>query len=370
MGCNAWNHPIDCNCGWGGDTGGGFRATIAVRSELPADGLQWRSATASYDSYVVPNARCPVCGGDVFFYQSPSGGRVFFDELGPPWPKHPCTDNSSWQRSTTAVLGARGYQSAIRSRIPRSEEWHPLVLYRRHRGVQFDRLYVNHQTNGLAGVFLQVPKAAFDGVPIFWRRAPNQPGHIELSAIDSSHKEERQSIPGWFATDADVTNFEAGTPPSARALNMLGWSMSFHWEANGVIPSFDRLATKCGLSSPSNKEWRSHALIDLAGALNYFEQAAALGSWEAKTNLAVILRDGLTEQPQPERAFELFRQAAESSDPIPLRHLAYCYRHAIGTPGDSERASALDDLAKAKEEEISRRIRAELEALMASRTRN
>ncbi|WP_097010311.1 hypothetical protein [Pseudodesulfovibrio profundus] len=27
----------------------------------------------------------------VFYYQSPNGGRVFFDELGPPWPKHPCT---------------------------------------------------------------------------------------------------------------------------------------------------------------------------------------------------------------------------------------------------------------------------------------
>jgi hypothetical protein len=33
-----------------------------------------------------------VCGEQVFFYQSPSGGRVFFDHLGPPWPKHPCTD--------------------------------------------------------------------------------------------------------------------------------------------------------------------------------------------------------------------------------------------------------------------------------------
>ncbi|WP_344951701.1 DUF349 domain-containing protein [Terrabacter ginsenosidimutans] len=29
----------------------------------------------------------------MFFYQAPSGGRVLFDELGPPWPKHPCTDN-------------------------------------------------------------------------------------------------------------------------------------------------------------------------------------------------------------------------------------------------------------------------------------
>lgn len=42
-------------------------------------------------SYTIPNARCPVCKEEVFFYRSPNGGSVFFDELGPPWPKHPCT---------------------------------------------------------------------------------------------------------------------------------------------------------------------------------------------------------------------------------------------------------------------------------------
>jgi hypothetical protein len=37
----------------------------------------------------------------VYFYRSPSGGRVFFDDLGPPWPKHPCTDNPSvtWEQA-------------------------------------------------------------------------------------------------------------------------------------------------------------------------------------------------------------------------------------------------------------------------------
>src|SRR6266705_4741986 len=54
-----------------------------------------------YPSYVNPNTHCPVCGAEVYFYQSPSGGRVFFDELGPPWPKHPCTssDDSSVRRT-------------------------------------------------------------------------------------------------------------------------------------------------------------------------------------------------------------------------------------------------------------------------------
>ena len=96
--CNAWNHPADCNCGWGGDGqsggfggygGGGGFSTFRSTS----DGQFFEFPFITYPSYVIPNARCPVCGCAVYFYQSPFGGRVFFDELGPPWPKHPCTDN-------------------------------------------------------------------------------------------------------------------------------------------------------------------------------------------------------------------------------------------------------------------------------------
>lgn len=46
-------------------------------------------------AFVVPNAHCPVCGALVFFYQNQFGSRVYFDELGPPWPKHPCTDTGA-----------------------------------------------------------------------------------------------------------------------------------------------------------------------------------------------------------------------------------------------------------------------------------
>ena len=46
-------------------------------------------------SWSEPNAICPVCGQAVFFYQNENGSRVFFDQLGPPWLKHPCTDIQS-----------------------------------------------------------------------------------------------------------------------------------------------------------------------------------------------------------------------------------------------------------------------------------
>ncbi|MBJ6125395.1 hypothetical protein [Microvirga splendida] len=41
---------------------------------------------------MTPNATCPVCGVRVYFYANSNGSRVFFDDVGPPWPKHPCTD--------------------------------------------------------------------------------------------------------------------------------------------------------------------------------------------------------------------------------------------------------------------------------------
>jgi hypothetical protein len=48
-----------------------------------------------------------VCNAPVFFYANAAGSRVYFDDLGPPWPKHPCTDNGP-QRITSveAMNGA------------------------------------------------------------------------------------------------------------------------------------------------------------------------------------------------------------------------------------------------------------------------
>jgi hypothetical protein len=62
--------------------------------------------------FVNPNAECPFCGEPVFFYQNVFGSRVFFDELGPPWPKHPCLDNAS------AIEG----QSTVQQPVARTAE--------------------------------------------------------------------------------------------------------------------------------------------------------------------------------------------------------------------------------------------------------
>jgi hypothetical protein len=96
--CNAWNHSPGCTCGWGGDghlgRSDGYSSPFHASSGMYYFSDRTTFTSSSYASFVNPNAHCPVCHAPVFFYQSPYGGRVFFDELGPPWPKHPCTDTS------------------------------------------------------------------------------------------------------------------------------------------------------------------------------------------------------------------------------------------------------------------------------------
>lgn len=135
-----FNHYPTCTCGWCWKPGG------ISHSPLQASG--WRRTQVSCDSYVDPNATCPVCGAEVFFFQSPFGGRVFFDELGPPWPKHPCTDNTSApgagpRRVSQADSTARPTPSwAMRGWIPATavvtkrptEGWLPAIVCRADGG--------------------------------------------------------------------------------------------------------------------------------------------------------------------------------------------------------------------------------------------
>jgi hypothetical protein len=51
-----------------------------------------RADSSNTSQFINPNVNCPICSKPVFFYRNSHGSRVFFDELGPPWPKHCCMD--------------------------------------------------------------------------------------------------------------------------------------------------------------------------------------------------------------------------------------------------------------------------------------
>ncbi len=87
--------------------------------------------------FVNPNARCPVCGASVYYYQNELGSRVFFDELVPPWPKHPCTD----LQSIAVVSSDRAF--AFRSQVAIAE----ISVWQKERGIdctaEFEGKYGN-----------------------------------------------------------------------------------------------------------------------------------------------------------------------------------------------------------------------------------
>jgi hypothetical protein len=113
-GFNAVPIHVSGSCSASGSSGGYGGSGRWVERETEY-GQRFIFGWVEYPSYVNPNAKCPVCGADVYFYQSPYGGRVFFDELGPPWPKHPCTssDDSFAQRKVR--------EFDIRQLFPRSD---------------------------------------------------------------------------------------------------------------------------------------------------------------------------------------------------------------------------------------------------------
>lgn len=92
-----YNHYADCTCGWcvnyGRSTVNRAALQYSLRERDAQVLLKRNSANSISGCYVNPNAKCPVCSAPVFFYANEFGSRVFFDDLGPPWPKHPCTDN-------------------------------------------------------------------------------------------------------------------------------------------------------------------------------------------------------------------------------------------------------------------------------------
>ncbi|WP_318440733.1 hypothetical protein [Photobacterium leiognathi] len=84
-----------------------------------------KDAYGSSKAFTIPNTTCPVCGSSVFYYQHPNGARVYFEELGPPWTKHPCT--SSIQ---TYQAKGRKPKPVIKKTADswKSSYWQPLVI--------------------------------------------------------------------------------------------------------------------------------------------------------------------------------------------------------------------------------------------------
>lgn len=153
--CNAWNHHPGCTCGWGGEGHLGRRTDGSWSPSSAGSTARWLNLS----SFTIPNATCPVCKASVFYYQSPDGGRVFFDELGPPWPKHPCTDTDTWRLSTRAFVPLPPPTSTSHRYAWQDQGWEPFLP----DDIRFyapDLFYVGGNWNGRRQVVYMLRKGA------------------------------------------------------------------------------------------------------------------------------------------------------------------------------------------------------------------
>jgi hypothetical protein len=168
MTCNAWNHSVSCNCGWGG---------VFHGNGVYDDPSYWQRA----DSYTKPNSICPKCPKLVFFYRSPYGGAVYFDELGPPWPKHACMD----QGSRTKAIAQTNSNSKIVTK--RETGWRPFFCTQLNHHESHADIWVLHSEDpgGQIQLFARTSKARLDHrTPFLIRRHPESPRAFELSSLD------------------------------------------------------------------------------------------------------------------------------------------------------------------------------------------
>lgn len=338
MGCNAYNHPPWCNCGWGGATRWSHSdARIApVRSIHVPDGLDWsRARRPVYETYVNPNARCPVCGAKVFFYQSPTGGRVFFDELVPPWPKHPCTDTYFRTAGPRGIMPTQGPPTAFRRPDADVTKWQPLVYPDFTLAEPF--LVAPVDLPVLAGrTWLYVPKRLVEGRPVFWRRIEGDELNIEISTVIVALDGSVQSIMfpavrGRFKpTGLDDRRI------TAKKLYELAWSVSFMW----------RHADTPG--------WIEQPGVDLALAWDLFGRSAERGYTLAWNSLGVMVRDGLGQKHDARQAAIYFRRALSSLHPVPFIHLANCLAEGSGAEPDARLSAFFRRLSERLQANVER----------------
>lgn len=103
----------------------------------PAHSPRFGRAVAA--ALTIPNANCPVCSARVFFFHNSFGSRVFFDSLGPPWPKHPCMDGPD------RIGGSERYAVRSHKTISRRASQLELFSFRNSRGESLKTLHVAGQ---------------------------------------------------------------------------------------------------------------------------------------------------------------------------------------------------------------------------------
>ncbi len=341
--CNSWNHPPGCACGWGGDghLGGGGSAgrfwkagssggviTLRYSSAMPNDFSSSTDVASGFGfGSTNPNARCPVCDAPVFFFQSESGGRVFFDDLGPPWPKHPCTDNPVAKKNTVIAYdgapskkcGAKKWR-VLEHVIIHHEDGFLFVKGLAHELGEEGSFYFNGACK-LAGKFLV-------GDTVFIHETPPKNGiwRAILLCWDNFSGVMFKNISLYLEASIqdDIQSWVQAIKGNPWDQNRVGWMLSFGRKKNGVTDASQ-------LTWVISKHW--------------FERSASQDCWAGDHNLGVMLFEGLGGRADEDAAFFHLKKAARSLNPSSISRYAQCYRQGVGCVKNIEIAEALEKIA-------------------------
>lgn len=184
---------------------------------------------------------------------------------------------------------------------------------------------------------LFVPSGWVGDAPSLWRWKDGDRTMIEVSCVrvDSTGNIDSRifAVPSWLRSAEDLEAWlrDPTREPSPAQRCAIGFALSFAWRMNGFAA------------------WASFVkATDLATAKRLFEQSAAAGYWAALNNLGVMYEHGIGVPVDKIKAFELYRQAAESLEARALEHLARCYREGIGCVRNIAEADFLDELRAAQ----------------------
>lgn len=100
----------------------------------------WNPFRERRTSCTIPT-RCRYCGAKVYFYTDEFGSKVFFDELGPPWPIHSCTGyEKAYQDSWRCTSGPVGrFIRTENGELVHADEYLKHVQSERATGKKWDR---------------------------------------------------------------------------------------------------------------------------------------------------------------------------------------------------------------------------------------
>ncbi len=295
MGCNAWNHPSGCKCGWGGDTGGGSGIWSLPLPDCGnpklADGRTWATGCER-----VPNAKCPICEQAVYFVQTENGGRVFFDELGPPWPKHPCTDNSTARVFVPDATRSRPAEAAVPG-------WH-LIQSPKIKLGEF-RWNIDGYCPGL-GIHLCL--CGLDA----WGSSPIPPVFVKAECDSGTYlcsfiTQESISLSNpavtkrFFPQIPNLSEWEwmGAFGQSRRGANSIGWRYSPFWDEES-----------------DGAKFQNHRVAEY-----WFRKAAEKGDASGENNYGLYRLRGYNGNPDPQEAWKYLLRAAFRMTPESYGHM-------------------------------------------------